>query len=75
MKTIFLLIALFALTSCAVVTVPLKVVGTATEATIRTAERTAELGLEILDEPFDEEEGNNRRLEKRIEALENASRP
>ncbi|MFT5466562.1 MAG: hypothetical protein ACI8UO_001662 [Verrucomicrobiales bacterium] len=46
----------FLLSSCAVVNSPIRVAEEAATATIRTVERTAELGLEILDEPFDEEE-------------------
>lgn len=42
--------------SCAVINSPIRVAEEAATATIRTAERTAELGIEILDEPFDEEE-------------------
>ncbi|MEM7013707.1 MAG: hypothetical protein AAF585_19740 [Verrucomicrobiota bacterium] len=44
------------LTGCAVVNSPIRVAEEAAKSTIRTAERTAELGIEILDEPFDEAE-------------------
>ena len=59
MKWLRFLVAGFALlflSSCAIVNSPIRVAEEAATATIRTAERTAELGIEILDEPFDEEE-------------------
>lgn len=58
MKREIAMVLMFAvvLPGCAIVESPIRVAEEAATASIRTVERTAELGIEILDEPFDEAE-------------------